>query len=141
MVGLGIHLELVHLGEELSVVARLLEVRDEQLHGFNRREWVEHAAQHEDALQVLFRNQQLFLARPRSLDVDRREDALVHKLAVENDFHVAGALELFEDDFIHARSGIDQGRRNDSQRAAFFDSAGRAEEALRALQRVGIHAA
>ena len=53
-VGFGLHLELVHVGEELGVVARFLEVRDEQLHGFNRRERVEHAAQHEDALQVLF---------------------------------------------------------------------------------------
>jgi hypothetical protein len=37
MFGLGIHLELVHVGEELGVVARFLEVRDEQLHGFSSR--------------------------------------------------------------------------------------------------------
>jgi hypothetical protein len=38
MFGPGIHLELVHVGEELGVVARFLEIRNEQLHGFNRRE-------------------------------------------------------------------------------------------------------
>src|SRR5215472_2718710 len=91
--------ELVHVGEELGVVARFLEVGADQLHGFNRRERVEHAAQHEDALQVLFRNQQLFLACARALDVDCREDALVHKLPIENDFHIDSALELYEDEF------------------------------------------
>ncbi len=32
-----------------------------------------------------------------ALDVDGREDALIDELAVEDDFHVAGALELFEE--------------------------------------------
>ena len=57
------------------------------------------------------------------------------------DFHVAGAFEFFEDDFIHARTGIDQRRGDNRQRAAFFDIARRAEEAFRFVQRVGIHTA
>ena len=74
--------------------------------------------------------QQLFLARARALNVDGREDALVDQLAVEDDFHVAGALELFEDHVVHAGAGIDQRGGDDGERAAFFDVAGRAEEAL-----------
>ena len=62
-------------------------------------------------------------------------------LAVEDDLRVAGALELLEDHLVHARAGIDQRGRDDGQRAAFLDVAGRAEEALRALQGVGVDAA
>ena len=50
-------------------------------------------------------------------------------------FHVAGALEFFKDNFIHAAAGVDQGRGDDRDAAAFFQGAGRAEEPLRALQR------
>ena len=57
------------------------------------------------------------------------------------DFHVAGALELFVDHVVHARAGVDQRGGNDGERAAFLDVAGRAEETLRALQRIRIHAA
>jgi len=53
-------------------------------------------------------NKQFFLTRAGALNVDGREDALVDELAVKNDFHVAGALELFEDDFVHAGAGIDE---------------------------------
>jgi hypothetical protein len=54
---------------------------------------------------------------------------------------VAGALELLEDHFVHAAAGVDQRGGDDGQRAAFLDVAGRAEEALRPLQRVGVDAA
>ena len=78
---------------------------------------------------------------PRLGDVDRREGALVGQLAVEDDFRIAGALELLEDHFVHAAAGIDQRGGDDGQRAAFLDIARRAEEALRPLQRVGIDTA
>ncbi len=55
--------------------------------------------------------------------------------------HVAGSLELFEDDFVHAGAGIDEGGGDDGERAAFLNVAGRAEEALGALQGVGVYAA
>ena len=62
-------------------------------------------------------------------------------LAVEDDFRIAGALELLEDHLVHAASRIDQRRRDDGQRAAFLDVARRAEEALRPLQGIGVDAA
>ncbi len=79
--------------------------------------------------------------RAGTLNVDSREHALVHKLAVQDDFHVAGALELFEDDLVHARAGIDQRGGDDGERATLFNVAGRAEEAFGALQGVGVDAA
>jgi hypothetical protein len=84
---------------------------------------------------------QLFLARAGARDVDRREGALVGHLAVQNELRVAGALELFENHFVHARAGIDQRSRDDGERPAFLDIARGAEEALRPLQRVGVDTA
>ena len=72
---------------------------------------------------------------PVGVDVDGREDALVGQLAVEADLHVAGALELLEDDLVHARAGVDQRRGEDGERAAELDVAGRAEELLGRVQR------
>ena len=57
------------------------------------------------------------------------------------DFAVAGALELFEDHVVHARTGIDERGRDDGQRAALFNVAGRAKETLRPLQRIRINTA
>src|SRR6185312_2474317 len=105
-------LERAHVVQELLVVACLAELVGEKLHGFNRRERVEDLAQNPGALQVVFRDEELFFAGARALDVDGREDALVDELAVEDDFHVAGALELFEDDLVHARAGVDERRRD-----------------------------
>ncbi|OQA09054.1 MAG: hypothetical protein BWY66_00738 [bacterium ADurb.Bin374] len=44
--------------------------------------------------------------------------------------HVAGALELLEDDFVHLRAGVDQRRGDNRQAAAPLDLAGRAQEPL-----------
>ena len=92
-------------------------------------------------LRSSFGMQQFFLPGAALLDVDGREHAAIGQLAIEVDLHVAGALELFEDHFVHARAGVDQRGRDDRQRAAFLDVPGRAEEALRALQGVAVHAA
>ena len=48
--------------------------------------------------------------------------------------HVAGALELLEDDVVHAAAGVHQCRGDDGQAAAVFDVARCAEEALRLEQ-------
>ncbi len=102
---------------------------------------IQHLAQYPGALQILFRNEQLFLPRARALNIDGREDTLIDQLAVENDFHVARAFELFEDHFIHPRARIDKRRRDDGEGAALFDVAGGTEETLRALQRIRVHTA
>jgi hypothetical protein len=63
------------------------------------------------------------------------------ELAVEAQLHVAGALELLEDHLVHAAAGVDQRRGEDRERAALLDVAGRAEELLRRVQRVGVDTA
>ena len=55
------------------------------------------------------------------------------------DFAVTGALELFEDHVVHAGPRVDERRGDDGERTTLFHVAGGAEEALRALQGVGVH--
>ena len=94
--------------------------------------------QNPDAVEVIRRNQQLFFAGAGLVDVDSRKDAAVGELAVEHDFHIAGAFEFFKDDFVHAAAGVNQGRGDNGQAAALFDVAGRAEEPFRAMEGVGV---
>ena len=42
-----------------------------------------------------------------------REDAFVDEMTVQAKFHVARALELFKNHFVHPRAGIHQRRGND----------------------------
>jgi murein L,D-transpeptidase YcbB/YkuD len=132
---------LVHALQELLVGLRVGELGDEELHRLDGVQLVQELAQDPDALQHLGRQQQLLLAGAGAVDVDGREDAPVGELAVEHQLGVPGALELLEDDLVHARAGLDQRGGDDGERAAALDVAGRAEEALGPLQGVGVHAA
>ena len=78
---------------------------------------------------------------PGTVDVDRREHALLGDAAIQMDFRIAGAFEFLENDVVHLRTGIDQRGGENGQAAALLDVARRAEEALRPLQRIRIHAA
>jgi hypothetical protein len=127
--------------EEVLVGLRILHLVEQELHRVDRAHLHEDAAQHPHLGELVLVDQQLFLAGARLADVERREDALVRDLAVEDDFRVTGALELFEDDFVHAAAGIDQRGGDDRQRTAFLDVARGAEEALRTLQRIGVDTA
>ena len=90
---------------------------------------------------MIGRHQGFFFACSRTGDVDGRKDPFVRDLAIEDEFGIAGAFELFEDHFVHAAAGIDQRGGENRQRAAFFDIARRAEKALGSLQSVGVDAA
>src|SRR5574344_2355566 len=124
--------------EELGVGPRLFEPLDEHVHRLDRPEALHGAAQIVDAQHFLGVVDELFLARTRAVDVDRGENALVGKAAVEVELHVAGALELLEDDLVHAAAGVDERRAEDGQTAAALDVARRTEETLRLLERRGL---
>src|SRR6201995_1758665 len=85
-----------HRGQELSVGLVLGQATDEQLHRFDGGERAQHLPQDPDAAEFLWRKQELVFTRAGALNVDCGEDALVGEAAVEVDFHVTGALELFE---------------------------------------------
>ena len=127
--GSGLSSSVRHRSKELCIATGLVDLVEQQLHRVHRRHLTEDPAQDPNAVQLLGRQQQLFLAGSAAVDVDGREDALVDHLAVEVDFQVAGTLELFENHVVHAASRINQRRGNDGERAALFDVAGGAEEA------------
>src|SRR5438093_4010647 len=52
--------------------------------------------------------------------------------------HVAGAFELFKNDFIHSTASVNQRGGQDCQTAAFFNTAGGPKEALGLLHGVGV---
>src|SRR5580765_732038 len=111
----------VHRGQELLVGLGELELVQQELHALDGVELRECLAKEPDFLKLVLLEEQLFFPGPRLLDVDSRKDALVHQPAVEVNLHVAGSLELLEDDVVHPAAGIDDGGGHDRQRAALFD--------------------
>src|SRR5687768_4763167 len=94
-------LSLSHQRKEFLVRLRLLHLLDQERYGLFRRHVAKERPQEEDTVPLFLVEQQLFLARPRLEDVDRRIDALVRDLATEDEFHVARTLELLEDHLVH----------------------------------------
>ena len=89
-------------------------------------------------MQFIFAGKQLFTTRAGAADIDRRIDAFLGNLAVQVELHVTGALELFVDNLVHFRAGVDQCGGDNRQAATFLDITGRTEKALGALQCVGV---
>src|SRR5438093_9992720 len=131
---------LVHRVEDLLLRLRALDLVVQELHRLDRVQLGEQLPQDPDAVEHVARQEQLLLPRPRPRRVHGREHALVHQAPVEVDLHVAGPLELLEDDLVHAAAGVDQRRADDGQAAAVLDVARRAEELLRAAQRIRVDA-
>ena len=71
--------------------------------------------------------------------VHRRKDSLVGQVAVQLQFHVAGSLELFEDDIVHLGSCLRKGGGQNGERTAILDIPGRTEETFGFLQGIGVH--
>ena len=93
--------------EELGVALRIAQLVEQEVDGIHRAHRVQNPPQNVHFLEDRRIGEELLLARAGPRDVDRRECALVGNLAVKDQFRVAGALELFEDHFIHSATGID----------------------------------
>jgi len=65
-------------------------------------------AQGGDGFVFLVAHEQVLFACAGLGEVDGGEDAFLGDLAVEDDLHVPGALELFEDDLIARAAGVDE---------------------------------
>ena len=91
----------IHRHQELRVARNLFEAALEQLDGFHRVHVGEDTTQAVDEFQLLRIQQQLFTPRAGAVDVDRRISTAIDKAAIEVQLGVAGALELFEDHFVH----------------------------------------
>src|ERR1700712_3900054 len=128
----------LHRQEELIVGLGLFQLVDQELDGSDFIHRMQQLAQNPHALQLVVGGQQLFAAGAGAVDVDGREHALFGDLAIQRQFHVAGAFEFFVDHFVHLRAGFNQRGSDDGQRAAFFDVRSRTEETLWFFQRVGV---
>src|SRR3984893_5626785 len=130
-----------HRVKKFHVGLGLGQAAQQKFHRFDRGERAEYLAQNPDAAQLVGWKEQFVFTCAGALDIDSRENALVGEAAVQVDFHVAGALELFKDDVVHAAAGVDQRGGDDGERAAFFNVTGCGKETPRALQGVGVNTA
>src|SRR5208283_2504126 len=130
-----------HGVEEFHIGLGFGEAAEQKLHGLDRRERAEHFAQNPNAAQLVGRKQEFVFTSAGALNIDGREHTLIGEAAIEIDFHVACALELFKDDVVHAAAGINQGGGDDGERAPLFDVAGGGKEAARALEGVSVNTA
>ena len=99
------------------------------------------AAHHPDGLELVLGHEHVLAAGAGFIDVECRENALLLQFSIQVKLHVAGALEFFENDVVHAAAGLDERRRQNGDGPAFFDVAGRPEELLRLVQRRRIQTA
>jgi SAM-dependent methyltransferase len=116
------------LAEELGVGGGLVGLVQQELEGLLGLEGAERAAELGGGAVFVGRHQQLVAAGAGRHRVDGGVDALLGQLAAQPQFHVAGALELLEQDVVHPRAGVDQRGGQDGERAAAFDVPGGAEE-------------
>src|SRR5260370_8333929 len=96
----------VHRLEELLVGLRPLHLVYQKFHRLDGVELRQQLAQDPDPVERTARQQQLLFARRRTLNIDRRENALFEQPPVERDLLIASPLELFEDDFLHPAPGL-----------------------------------
>ena len=70
--------------------------------------------------QDVFVQEQFFMARARPVDVKRREDTLLLKPPVKNQFHIAGAFKLFVNKVIHTAPRVYKGCSYNGHASAFL---------------------
>src|SRR5699024_437028 len=101
------------LAQELGIVLGLLEFVQHELDSLLGIQSRKNTAQLPYDHELVLGHQQLFAPRARGIDINGREDPLIGQLATQPQFHIARALELLEDHFIHPRAGLDQCRGQD----------------------------
>src|SRR5258708_1135937 len=134
-------LSALHRLEEFPVRLGVFHLVEQEFDGGELVHRVQQLAQNPHLGELTLVGDQLFLARTGAVDVDRRENTLLGDPPVEMDVAVAGALELFIDHVVHLGPRVDERRGENREAAAFLDVTRRAEETLRALQRICINTA
>ena len=90
-----------HGREELVVGFEVLQLIEEELRCRDVIHFVEQFAQNPNALELVFRGEEIFAAGARTANVDGRENPLLSNASFEVQFLVPRALELFVDDLVH----------------------------------------
>src|SRR5262249_23414942 len=107
--------------QELRVRAGEAQALEQRLHRLDRLATGERAPQQLDALELVLAEQELLAPGSRPQHVERGKDAPIRQLAFEVELHVPGALELLEDDLVHPRACVHEGRADDREGATLLD--------------------
>ena len=103
--------------EHLRIGGELAQEEEQALHGLRRAVAGEGAANDVDFLHHPSGEDELLTAGATAQNVDRGVDVHFCNAAVEHELHVAGALELLEDELVHTRVGFDEGGGQDGEGA------------------------
>ena len=118
----------------------MLEVRDEDFHGFCCGEFGELAAELGYALVFVGVEKQFIAAGSGFNDLDRRKNAHLGNGSIEVELHVSSAFELLENEVVHAAVGLDERSTKNGETATLFGIAGGTEEFSRLGEGFGIDA-
>ena len=113
----------------------------QEFHRIHRAHLHQDTAQYPHFGQGNLIDQQLFFSCAGFGDIDRREDTLIGKFAVQYHLAIACPFKFFKDHFIHARACFDQGSCDNGKRAALLYITGSPEKAFWPLQGIRIHPA
>ena len=127
--------------EHLRIGGELAQEEEQALHGLRRAVAGEGAADDVDFFHHPSGEDELLTAGATAQDVDRGVDVHFRDAAVEYELHVAGALELLEDELIHTAVGLDESRSKDGEGACGARVARSCEQTARGLQRFGVNTA
>src|SRR5690606_32154011 len=99
----------------------LPELVRQELDGIDRAHRAQDASEDIHLFELIAWDEQLFLPRARTGNVDSWEDPLIRRLTIEHHLAVAGAFEFLEDHLVHTRAGVDQCGRDNGKRTAFLN--------------------
>lgn len=89
----------------------------------------------------VFGEDQLFTTGTAGGNVDGWPEAELGGLAVKDHFHVTRALELLENEIIHAGTRFDEGAGDDGEAACLFGVAGGGKDLARLFERADVETA
>lgn len=111
----------IHSIEEIFIVLALTKLVQQKFHTVRHSHLHQNPAQDPHLGKAVFVNQQFFFARSGTSNVNGREQTLVGKFAIKDNFRIAGTFEFFKNNFIHTGAGINQRRGDNRQRTALFN--------------------
>ena len=122
------------VNEHLGVAGVAFEQADDTLESFDGLVTGEAAAEHVDFVELEALQKEFLAPGAGFEDVGGGVVHLLGDLAIEHEFHVAGAFEFLEDEIVHAATGLDESGGEDGEGTGFTGVACGGEEAARDFQ-------
>src|SRR6516164_3338580 len=91
--------------------------------------------------QVIHSEKQFFASGSGLENINRGINPLIADLSIQHHFHISSTLELLENEFIHFRTGFDQGSGHNRERSGFFGISSGSEKLAWNFHCSGIHTA